>query len=125
MLPLYFGCSSPGGDYFKGKIDEISIYNRALTAGEISLMYSSAAPVESLNKPDSRMEIYPNPFSNEITILNHSNKAIQAAVFDLMGSKIFEQIIEPDNAKLDLTIINGTGVFLLQLNHFFYKIIKL
>ena len=44
-FPLYFGTS--GQSYWdhklKGALDEVAIYNRALTAGEISALYSSGA----------------------------------------------------------------------------------
>lgn len=123
-LPLYFGCSSPGGDYFKGKIDDISIHNRALSESEISQMYSISSSVETSSSPNNRFEIYPNPFSNQINILNNTNKPIQALVFDLMGNKIFEQEVEPDNSVLDLIGIIGSGVYILQLDNLFYKVSK-
>jgi len=44
-LPLYFGTS--GQSYwdhkFKGALDEVSLYNRALSAGEIATIYSAGA----------------------------------------------------------------------------------
>ena len=33
--PLWIGGNSPYGEYFKGLIDEVRVYNRALTQAEI------------------------------------------------------------------------------------------
>ena len=42
LVSVYFGGSSvgPGGGYFKGKLDDIRIYNRALSASEVSYLAS-------------------------------------------------------------------------------------
>jgi len=41
-LPVTIGCDSPsGGDFINGIIDEVSIYNRALTASEIQADYEA------------------------------------------------------------------------------------
>jgi len=50
-LPVYIGCVMPGQYFFKGALDDLAIYSKALTQQEISLdMNSLAAPVESLDK---------------------------------------------------------------------------
>jgi hypothetical protein len=42
--PLHIGCSNPpGGEFFVGDIDEISIYNRALQPSEIAAIFSSGS----------------------------------------------------------------------------------
>ena len=33
--PLYIGCDRPYGDYFRGRIDEVRIYDRALDDSEV------------------------------------------------------------------------------------------
>jgi hypothetical protein len=41
--PLYIGSWAVGDLYFKGSIDEVRIYNRALTADEIKQLYRMGA----------------------------------------------------------------------------------
>lgn len=43
-LDLHIGNRSPGGTYFKGLIDEVAIYNRALSAKEIRNHYEMGRP---------------------------------------------------------------------------------
>ncbi len=40
-LPLRFGCDSKGTSRFKGDLDEVVIFNRALSADEIAVMYAA------------------------------------------------------------------------------------
>ncbi len=50
-LPVYIGCVAPGSYFYKGAIDELAIYSRALTQEEIMEdMDSLAAPVENTGK---------------------------------------------------------------------------
>ncbi|MBM3211388.1 LamG domain-containing protein [Candidatus Poribacteria bacterium] len=47
-LPVYIGCVAPGQYFFKGLLDDLAIYKRALTGQEILQdMKSIAAPVEN------------------------------------------------------------------------------
>jgi energy-converting hydrogenase Eha subunit F len=42
--PVYFGCSNPpGGEFFKGDLDEVTIYNRALTDSEVASIFNVGA----------------------------------------------------------------------------------
>ena len=44
--PLYIGLDAPGGDeYFNGDMDEVRIYNRALSAAEVRALANSDNPV--------------------------------------------------------------------------------
>jgi hypothetical protein len=51
-LPVYIGCVDPTNYFFKGELDDIAIYNRALNQAEIQQDMSSIspAPVESAGK---------------------------------------------------------------------------
>lgn len=51
-FPMYFGRYGGGGYYFNGLISEVSIYNRAFSAGEVSLLF--------LNSLTARYEEFPN-----------------------------------------------------------------
>jgi hypothetical protein len=42
--PLWIGGNNPYGEYFNGLIDEVRVYNRALTQNEISADMNSPVP---------------------------------------------------------------------------------
>ena len=50
--PLTIGCRSTGNDYFKGLIDEVKIYSRALTAEEIQADYEAGSDEIPPDDPD-------------------------------------------------------------------------
>lgn len=54
-LPLRIGADSSGGNLFNGLIDEVTIYNRALTAEEIGSIYMAGSGGKCLvyNQPNS------------------------------------------------------------------------
>jgi hypothetical protein len=83
-----------GNSFFNGKIDDIRIYNRALTIQEIQLLCSnSTTKVEQVNKylHDYKLhQNYPNPF-NPSTMIKYgipeaSNVKIE--VFNMLGQSV-------------------------------------
>lgn len=63
--PIYFGCSNPtGGEFFKGNIDEISIYNRALLASEIAAIYNAGSSGKCA--PPARPSIFSQPTNQTV-----------------------------------------------------------
>lgn len=42
-LPVYIGASTGGGAGWKGRIDEVQMYNRALSASEVATLYESGS----------------------------------------------------------------------------------
>jgi len=62
-----------GEDYFKGAIDEIRIYNRAITVEEVVTLYDNYTSVIDDNsfKTPTKFKLYqnyPNPFNSSTTI---------------------------------------------------------
>ncbi len=63
--PVYIGCSNPpGGEFFKGDIDEVSIYGRALSSSEVASIYAagSAGKCAPLTAPS----IYAQPLTQQL-----------------------------------------------------------
>ncbi|HEX5399643.1 MAG TPA: FG-GAP-like repeat-containing protein [Verrucomicrobiae bacterium] len=49
-VPVTVGCSNPvGGEFFKGVIDEVSYYNRALSTNEIAAIYNAGSAGKSID----------------------------------------------------------------------------
>ena len=57
--------STPEGDYFQGKIDDIRFYNRALSAEEAMYLFTSSSGIEEKSRG---LTIYPNPADEYITV---------------------------------------------------------
>ncbi len=82
-----------GGQYFNGALDELKIYNRALTGDEVKKLFTSGTTglKDLVGKLDGLVELlYPNPTSSEV-IVNHQFKGDQpllVRVFDLSGRQM-------------------------------------
>jgi hypothetical protein len=57
------------GDYFKGKLDDIRIYNRVISDAEVLALYGMPLSVEPVYFRNFELsQNYPNPFSSTTTI---------------------------------------------------------
>lgn len=95
---LCFG-SNPveGRQYFNGALDNVKIYNKALTAGEILKLYQTGTTgIEDLLGRDLRgvvLGISPNP-STDVLMVQHAfptNQPLLIRVFDLQGRQVDQQ----------------------------------
>ncbi len=81
-----------GGQYFNGALDELKIYNKALTAAEIAKLYSTGTTgTDDLNAELLRdIQVYPNPTTDRIWVKHEfdGNQPLQLRVFDVQGRQI-------------------------------------
>jgi hypothetical protein len=100
-LPLVIGMDKPGlVEYSNGKIDDIGIWNRALTQQEITNLYNNNLNSGEFIIEKNIVSIYPNPASSQINI-NFNN------VTDLNGGSI--KVINSMGQQVAITPITSTG----------------
>ena len=93
-LPLGMGSNnSSRGQYFIGALDEVKIYNKALTAEEVANLYETGStPIQYVSEGLLNVleVIYPNPVTDVVRI-EHSfndNQSLLVRVFDSMGRQL-------------------------------------
>lgn len=114
---IYLGYSPAGVDeYSDGDIDEVRVYNRALTDAEILGLYNGDSPcipqvgIEEYNMKVSFFSIYPNPTTTTLNInfntqfINDISKIISIKVFSIDGKLV--KIEEINKSELNQHIIN-------------------
>jgi hypothetical protein len=137
---------------FDGVIDEVRIYNRALSATEIQALTSSAASKFSASEPDVGLrenlqpqdfhleQNYPNPFGrlpfNPTTVIRYDLPEpvhVKLVVYDLLGHKIRTLVDAVEPAGFRHVIWDGTndagervasGTFLIQMEAGSYKMTR-
>lgn len=91
--PLTIGADFPGiPEYFNGKIDDVCIYNRALTDADITELYNQATPTAVAGSTPSLSVGYamPNPSSGEtrMDLQLASAEDVQMDIFDVAGRHV-------------------------------------
>ncbi len=110
-------------EYYNGKIDDIGIWNRALTDQEIITLYNSISTGTNDIK-NSNIKIYPNPTNNNINIeglTKNENNAIQ--IFDVQGKLVITKTIN-EKGTIDLSELNN-GVYVINIGEVAQRIVKI
>ncbi len=93
--PLYFGCNGvEGGQYFFGALDNVKLYNKAMTAAEINKLFrTGSTPVDEAASEVLKAtvkSISPNPVLDVLAVKHTftGNEEILVRVFDLLGRQV-------------------------------------
>jgi hypothetical protein len=116
---------------FKGSIDDIGIWNRALTQDEITNLYNSANTNECLTMTintgplstnpvtyTSSVNIYPNPANDQITIdcgnlANVLGWSIK--ITNMLGQEVFNQPMDTQQYVVPLNSWTGQGMYFVKI----------
>jgi len=100
---------------FRGKIDEIGIWNRALSMVEISNLFNTTTNTKDKIK-DQTFDIYPNPISNQFTIEGNESIIGQPyEIFDITGKRKMIGLITGPKTKVE-DIDLKSGVYILAID---------
>lgn len=118
---LKIGVSHVNFQGFSGKMDDLMIYNRALTRQEILTIYDnySAAIDENLSM-NNRFKIIPNPSNGlcKIQFETSLRKIEELKVISQLGETVFSknQIELSDNNELNIDLSNlNSGIYIIKI----------
>ncbi len=135
-LPLLIGIDKPGlVEYANGKIDDIGIWNRALTQDEINNLYNANICYQNITVTDtliintgilsynpvtynSTVTIYPNPANDHITIDcgNLANvTGYKIKIFNELGQEVFNGAMNQQQYSVPLNTWTGKGMYLVKI----------
>jgi hypothetical protein len=98
-VSLYMGWSGTTTDYFKGAIDDVTLYNRALTAVEIAQMKNGTVGIQTISGVMEKPSVYPNPANEELFIDLKGAHQGELQIRDLTG-KLIMQVSATDHISL-------------------------
>jgi hypothetical protein len=117
--------------YFNGDIDDIGIWNRALTDQEITNLYNSANTNECLTMVintgvlsttpvtyTSSVSIYPNPANDQITIDCGNLANVQGwsiKITNMLGQEVFNQPMNTQQYVVPLNTWTGQGMYFVKI----------
>ena len=134
---LFFGRegSNTPQNYFKGIIDDIGFWNRALTQQEVTNLYNGNICFETVRVTDTlvinvnrtgynpitysnTIKVYPNPANNKITIDNGDIQKMNGysiKIINSLGQQVYQGGITQQIVSIDITQWAGNGMYYLQL----------
>lgn len=129
--PIYSTVNSE----FNGSLDDIGIWNRALTQQEITGLYNGNICFETVRVTDTlvinvnrtgynpitysnTIKVYPNPANNKITIDNGEIQKMNGysiKIINSLGQQVYQGVITQQIVSIDITQWTGNGMYYLQL----------
>jgi hypothetical protein len=141
LEPLFFGKEfndNSNGRFFKGKIDDIGIWNRALTQQEITQLFNQNQCVTNITVTDTliinvgqlsytnpvtyanNITIYPNPANTQVNISFNNITDLTGGNINIVNS-LGQQVattpitLSGTNTIMPLNTWGGTGLYFVQI----------
>ncbi len=129
--PLEIGRDTPvSTDYFHGSMDEVNVYNRALTGADILALknYDGCSSSSFNYLPElENVVIFPNPVNEKLAISYYDQHKYTIYLTDLLGNKVMTRTEQTATTMLDVSELTS-GIYILHLvskvGHFTEKVIK-
>jgi hypothetical protein len=105
-----------GGANFLGNLDDIGLWDRALTQAEVTALYlgSNVGVNDNYSKVD--FSIFPNPTTDKITVKTSYNfYDLPYVIYDQIGRQIVSGKIEKQTTTVDISKLEA-GIYFLQIN---------
>lgn len=127
--PFYIGGGFSGGNPGKimwtGKIDDVCIYNRALTPAEITALYiatgicstgTNTSVPDAMEEPErvENLVVHPTISEGIFAIINHDQDILKIEVFNMAGRLIKSIPSKESGGFIDLTTYDR-GIYLLKV----------
>jgi hypothetical protein len=112
---MYIGKGFGGGN-FKGGIDDVGIWGRALSLQEINEVYTNTVTSEKNSNNDIHYSLSPNITDDIIYLKSSTNKTSQNnfSIYDANGAKISEGKIVLNNQPINVAGLSK-GVYFISI----------
>ncbi|XMO85395.1 T9SS type A sorting domain-containing protein [Algibacter sp. AS12] len=103
------------GDFLTGSLDDIRIYNRALTSADaVAVFQANGGTLSTANMDvESNFALYPNPTSlGYINISSRNNAKIDVSVYDIFGKEVIKATVAE---RLDVSALKS-GMYIVKVS---------
>lgn len=114
--------TGPGNEFwFNGAIDDLQIYNYALSATEVALLHNPSVGVDEIAL-SSIATVYPNPANSIINIVAKENTNI--TIVNLLGATVATQNLQTGSNTVNVSNLTNGVYFIQTANSGVIKFIK-
>ena len=104
------GTNQEGGTFFNGMLDDLKIYNYALSQAEVTSLFSSnTLSSKDFIKDDIEASLYPNPVTNTLNI-EMSNEVKSIEIYNILGQKV----LEASNKQINVSSL-VSGIYMVKI----------
>lgn len=114
-LPMLIGYAGLGYS-FTGQLDDIGIWNRALTQEEITGLYSTLGTTQT--EGVNQITIYPNPAKDHITIDCGNISSVSGwryKIVNTLGQEVSNGVMNSQQNIISLYTLKSTGVYFVKI----------
>jgi hypothetical protein len=122
-------------DYYNGKLDDIRIYDRAISSSEVSILYNEGVCYTNITVTDTLLintnitgfnpvtyqntiKVWPNPTHDHITIDNGNIASLtgyQVKITNSLSQQVFQSAITQQQFYVDLSTWTGNGIYFVHI----------
>lgn len=111
-LPFWVG-RGVSGDYFAGSLDDIGIWNRAITPNEVAVLYQGTLGLNDFSA--SKVYVFPNPAKNILQLeVDAQNIGKTYQIIDELGRTVSTQTITASTSEVAVAALK-TGMYFLKI----------
>lgn len=119
---IYIGARN-GKEYFHGALDDLKIYNRAISQQEINALFTETPTSVEVKIAEKQNLAMPNPFGEELKIQT-TFKSIR--IINLLGEVVYQKT---NSARTDVNLTINTsqwlnGIYIVDIDGKIEKVIK-
>lgn len=113
--------------FFNGTVDDMRFYNCVIDQTKVTSLYNEPnwfvpTDVKSIKK-DEKINIYPNPFNDKISISYYIPLDFPFQIYNTLGSVIYSGKMEKGKSEIDLSN-QPSGIYFIKAGTITKKIIK-
>jgi len=105
--------------YFNGSLDDLRIYNRAVTETEAKALYNETNTNSNDIAYANSIKIYPNPTIDKITIENGDfakSSGYTVKILNSIGAEVFSSLVSQEQFVVDLSKFGSTaGIYFVHV----------
>ncbi len=109
--------------YFNGAIDDIHVYERPLTPGEVVTIFTLPNTVKQNDLVGSSVSIFPNPSNDFIEIKSEISGNSNIVIYNAFGQLMLTKISDAEKTKVDVQAL-ASGVYFVQIKTNEYTITR-
>lgn len=112
VLPMWIG-RGVSGNYFTGSLDDIGIWNRALTPNEVVVLYQGTLGLNDISA--NKVNVFPNPATNMLQFeVDPQNIGKTFQIIDELGRTVSTHTIIATTSEAPITTLK-TGMYFLKI----------